>query len=74
MFSPVEFQALLARVLKRGRANNNRAFSVAAILTVGLAFGMVMQAPRWAPMAYMTLTTAMSQGTANVDSTHWETG
>ena len=61
-------------LLAAARARNNHWLAIAAIACVGLSYGMVMQTPRWAPMAYFTLTKALSNGTAQVDSDHWESG
>jgi hypothetical protein len=52
----------------------SRRFAIAAILAVGLGMSLIVQTPGWAQSSYYALTRAFSNGTAQIDAYHWETG
>ena len=63
---PVSAVRGFARVI-RGRAG------VAAIVCLGIAWGLLMHSMGWAQSAYYAQVRALADGTAKIDRWHWET-
>ncbi len=55
------------------QASGRRRLGLAAILVLGLGWGMVMQSLGWAQTSYYAFVKALGDGTAQIDRYHWET-
>ncbi len=55
------------------QARARRRLGLAAILVLGLGWGMVMQSLGWAQTSYYAFVKALGDGTAQIDRYHWET-
>src|SRR3954453_22100221 len=50
-----------------------RRFGLLAILTLGVAWGVIMHSMEWAQSAHYAEVRALADGQANIDRWHWET-
>ncbi len=67
-------EGLPVNALRRLVASLRRRPGVAAILALGIAWGLTMHAMGWAQNAFFAQTRALADGGAEIDRWHWESG